>query len=158
MGLSFPILQRAVQDDPRTAGHKVGILQAANIAGCVAGSLLVGLVLLDRIGTPGTVRGLLGVGYTPARVLAMVDTGAATAEPRDESEFAAEVRLVVERIVSGIAYANGSPATPSTCWPASDGSPTSPATRKGSRICSPGFGLRALPRRNLMALLDQGGW
>ncbi len=62
MGLSFPILQRAVQDDPRTAGHKVGLLQAANIAGCVAGSLLVGLVLLDRIGTLGTVRALLGVG------------------------------------------------------------------------------------------------
>jgi spermidine synthase len=62
MGLSFPILQRAVQDDPRTAGHKVGLLQAANIAGCVAGSLLVGLVLLDRIGTLGTVRILLGIG------------------------------------------------------------------------------------------------
>lgn len=62
MGLSFPILQRAVQDDPRTAGHKVGVLQAANIAGCVAGSLLVGLVLLDRIGTLGTVRALLAVG------------------------------------------------------------------------------------------------
>src|SRR6266705_499001 len=47
-------------------------------------------------------RGLLGVGYTPARVLAMVDAGAATAEHRDESEFAAEVRLLVERIASGI--------------------------------------------------------
>jgi SAM-dependent methyltransferase len=62
MGLSFPILQRAVQDDPRTAGHKVGLLQAANIAGCVAGSLLVGLVLLDAMGTLGTVRLLLGIG------------------------------------------------------------------------------------------------
>ena len=62
MGLSFPILQRAVQDDPRTAGHKVGILQAANIAGCVAGSLLVGLVLLDRMGTLGTIQFLLAVG------------------------------------------------------------------------------------------------
>jgi spermidine synthase len=62
MGLSFPILQRAVQDDPRTAGHKVGLLQAANIAGCVAGSLLVGLVLLDWIGTMGTVRLLLAMG------------------------------------------------------------------------------------------------
>lgn len=68
MGLSFPILQRAVQDDPRTAGHKVGVLQAANIAGCVAGSLLVGLVLLDRIGTLGTVRLLLVVGLGFAAV------------------------------------------------------------------------------------------
>jgi predicted membrane-bound spermidine synthase len=61
MGLSFPILQRAVQDDPRTAGRKVGFLQAANIAGCVAGSLVVGLVLLERIGTTGTLRVLLAV-------------------------------------------------------------------------------------------------
>ena len=44
MGLSFPALQRAVQDDVRTSGRKVGLLQAANIAGCVAGSLLVGLL------------------------------------------------------------------------------------------------------------------
>ena len=56
MGLSFPILQRAVHDDPRTSGRKVGSLQAANIAGCTAGSLLVGLVALERLGTPGTLR------------------------------------------------------------------------------------------------------
>jgi predicted membrane-bound spermidine synthase len=62
MGLSFPILQRAVQNDPRTSGHKVGLLQAANIAGCVAGSLLVGLVALNWFGTPGTLRLLLCFG------------------------------------------------------------------------------------------------
>ena len=58
MGLSFPILQRAVHDDVRTSGRKVGLLQAANIAGCVAGSFLVGLLALDRLGTGGTLRGL----------------------------------------------------------------------------------------------------
>ncbi len=47
-------------------------------------------------------RGLLGVGYTPARVLAMVDADAATAEYLDESELAAEVRTLVEQIVTGI--------------------------------------------------------
>ena len=45
MGFSFPILQRAVQDDPRTSGRKVGLLQAANIAGCVAGQPAVGLLV-----------------------------------------------------------------------------------------------------------------
>ena len=35
---------RAVHDELRTSGRKVGALQAANIAGCVAGSLLIGLV------------------------------------------------------------------------------------------------------------------
>ena len=62
MGFSYPVLQRAVQDDPRTSGRKVGFLQAANILGCVAGSLLVGLVLLDRLGTPGTLVFLLACG------------------------------------------------------------------------------------------------
>ena len=62
MGLSFGALQRAVQDDPRTSGRKVGLLQSANIAGCTAGSLLTGLVLLDRLGTAGTLRLLVAVG------------------------------------------------------------------------------------------------
>lgn len=61
MGLSFPILQRAVQDDPATAGRRVGLLQAANIAGCVLGSLLVGLLLLEQLGSMGTVRLLLAL-------------------------------------------------------------------------------------------------
>jgi predicted membrane-bound spermidine synthase len=61
MGLSFGALQRAVQDDPATSGRKVGILQAANIAGCTAGSLATGLVLLERIGTAGTVRLLVAL-------------------------------------------------------------------------------------------------
>jgi predicted membrane-bound spermidine synthase len=62
MGLSFPILQRAVHDDPATSGRKVGLLQAANIAGCVAGSLGVGLVTLGSVGTTGTLRILLLAG------------------------------------------------------------------------------------------------
>ncbi len=56
MGLSYPILQRAVQDDVATAGRKVGLLQAANIAGCAAGSLLVGVVALTWLGSAGTFR------------------------------------------------------------------------------------------------------
>jgi spermidine synthase len=65
MGFSFPVLQRAVQDDPRTSGRKVGLLQAANIGGCVAGSLLVGLVALRFLGTTGALRLLMvaGIGF-----------------------------------------------------------------------------------------------
>jgi spermidine synthase len=62
MGLSFGALQRAVQDDPATSGRKVGLLQAANIAGCTAGSLLAGLVLLQRFGTASTIRLLVAAG------------------------------------------------------------------------------------------------
>ena len=62
MGMSFPVLQRAVHDDPRSSGRKVGALQAANIAGCTAGSLIVGLLCLDVLGTPGTLRLLTALG------------------------------------------------------------------------------------------------
>lgn len=62
MGLSFPILQSAVHDDPRTSGRKVGMLQAANIVGCVLGSLVVGLAGLTWLGTPETLRWLFGLG------------------------------------------------------------------------------------------------
>ena len=68
MGLSFPALQRAVQDDPATCGRKVGLLQAANIAGCVLGSLAVGLAGLTWLGTSGSLRFLLVVGVGFAAV------------------------------------------------------------------------------------------
>jgi spoIIIJ-associated protein len=52
-------------------------------------------------------RGLLGVGFTPARVIATVDAAVVapaepTAPPVDESELAAEARELVGRIVDGI--------------------------------------------------------
>jgi spoIIIJ-associated protein len=51
-------------------------------------------------------RGLLGVGYAPARVIAAVDAEAVVeppaAEPADDSEQAAEVREVVDRILDAI--------------------------------------------------------
>jgi spoIIIJ-associated protein len=48
-------------------------------------------------------RGLLGVGYTPARVIATVSAEErAPVTPVDESSLAGEVRELVERIVDGI--------------------------------------------------------
>jgi spoIIIJ-associated protein len=46
-------------------------------------------------------RGLLGVGFAPARVIAAIDRTAAAgepAEPRDESEQAARTRAILERV------------------------------------------------------------
>jgi spermidine synthase len=62
MGVSFAVLQKGVHNDRQTTGRKVGFLQTANIVGNVAGSLLVGLVLLEYFGTPVTLRLLLGAG------------------------------------------------------------------------------------------------
>jgi len=58
MGFGFPVLQVATQKDPSSSGRTVGLLQAANIAGCTLGSLFTGLVLLDRVGTAGVFRTL----------------------------------------------------------------------------------------------------
>ncbi|HET7855140.1 MAG TPA: RNA-binding cell elongation regulator Jag/EloR [Gaiellaceae bacterium] len=47
-------------------------------------------------------RGLLGVGYAPARVIASVDPGAVAAPSELESELAAKVREILERITTGL--------------------------------------------------------
>jgi spoIIIJ-associated protein len=47
-------------------------------------------------------RGLLGVGFAPAKVVATVSTDVAFADAVDESELAAEARALVTRIVDGI--------------------------------------------------------
>jgi spoIIIJ-associated protein len=47
-------------------------------------------------------RGLLGVGFAPAKVVATVAASPAVADPVDESELAAEARALVTRIVDGI--------------------------------------------------------
>jgi spermidine synthase len=78
MGLSYSVLQRAVQDDAAGSGRKVGLLQAANIAGCVAGSLVVGILTLDVLGTTGTLRAILGLGLVFAVVGARERTDRAT--------------------------------------------------------------------------------
>ncbi|HVL59210.1 MAG TPA: fused MFS/spermidine synthase [Burkholderiaceae bacterium] len=59
-GLSFPITQKAVQDDPALIGQRVGLVQLFNILGNTAGSAVTGLVLLHWLGTAETLR-LIGV-------------------------------------------------------------------------------------------------
>lgn len=89
MGLSFTTLQRAVQDAPSTSGLKVGLLQAANIAGCAAGSLSVGLFLLEWLGTAGTLRLLVAMG------LAFAGLGLRLFDAHRPFAFAAAVLLLV---------------------------------------------------------------
>src|SRR6185436_4278695 len=48
-GALFPILCDAAVRTGSRAGMGVGYLYAANIAGCTAGSLVTGLVLLDHL-------------------------------------------------------------------------------------------------------------
>jgi hypothetical protein len=61
MGMSFPFIQKAVQTDLARLGRRVGGLQAANIVGSTLGAGLTGLVLLDTLGSSGTLRVLVGL-------------------------------------------------------------------------------------------------
>jgi len=56
MGFSFPVLQRVVQTSLPQIGRRVGVLLLANVIGSMAGSALTGFLLLDRVGTAGTMR------------------------------------------------------------------------------------------------------
>ncbi|BBK33314.1 hypothetical protein EDC65_0075 [Stella humosa] len=62
LGLSFPIAQRAVQDDPAVVGQRVGLIQLFNILGNTAGSIFTGLFLLHWLGTSATLRLLAAIG------------------------------------------------------------------------------------------------
>src|SRR5262245_6470807 len=61
MGLTFGLLQRAVQTDVRVLGRRLGWLQTANIIGSMLGALVTGLMLLRWFGSMGTLRVLVGV-------------------------------------------------------------------------------------------------
>jgi len=56
MGFSFPVLQRVVQTSLPHIGRRVGVLLLANVIGSMVGTGLTGFLLLDRVGTAGTMR------------------------------------------------------------------------------------------------------
>ncbi len=56
IGMTFPFVQRAVQQDLASVGARVGWVQLSNILGNAAGSLLTGLVTFHLIGTAGTLK------------------------------------------------------------------------------------------------------
>jgi predicted membrane-bound spermidine synthase len=60
LGMSFPIVQKAIQNDLGQVGRRVGLIQLANILGNTAGALVTGLVLLQLVGTAGTLH-LVGI-------------------------------------------------------------------------------------------------
>jgi predicted membrane-bound spermidine synthase len=59
MGFSFPVLQRVVQTSLPQIGRRVGVLLLANVIGSMLGTAFTGFLLLDRLGTAGTMRLLL---------------------------------------------------------------------------------------------------
>lgn len=58
MGISFACLQRGIQRNLAEVGRRVAALQTANILGSTLGTVVVGLALIDRLGTSGTLQWL----------------------------------------------------------------------------------------------------
>jgi spermidine synthase len=56
MGMGFVFLQQAVQTDVRAVGRKLGFLQTVNICGNVLGSVTIGFIALDYLGTADCFR------------------------------------------------------------------------------------------------------
>ena len=68
LGFYFPLVQQAIQKDGKAIAKRVGSILVANILGNVLGSLVTGLVLLDLIGTSGSIKLLccIGLGFLMA--------------------------------------------------------------------------------------------
>jgi predicted membrane-bound spermidine synthase len=62
MGMSYPYLQKVVQQDLAHLGRRVGWLQTANILGSLLGTVGAGWVFLRYLGTPATVQVVLALG------------------------------------------------------------------------------------------------
>jgi spermidine synthase len=75
MGASFPFAQAAIAGGLHGLARRTGALVASNIAGNVAGALLTGFLLLDALGTSGTVLVLAG-GLTVAGLAAILRAAA----------------------------------------------------------------------------------
>jgi predicted membrane-bound spermidine synthase len=56
IGMTFPFVQRAVQQDLSSVGARVGWVQLANILGNAAGSIGTGIVTFHLLGTAGTLQ------------------------------------------------------------------------------------------------------
>ena len=85
LGLSFPLILNLYSREMRRAGTSVGGIYAANTVGAILGSLLMGFVLLPRLGSLASLRcaaavnlilavffGLVFVPLKPARKLVLV--------------------------------------------------------------------------------------
>lgn len=62
IGLTFPYMQRAVQTDVHVVGQRVSLLDVANIAGNTTASFVTGLILLNFLGSDGTLRVMGAIG------------------------------------------------------------------------------------------------
>jgi len=62
LGFYFPVVQKAIQNNGKAIAQRVGSILVANILGNVMGSLVTGLILLNWLGTSGSIKLLCSFG------------------------------------------------------------------------------------------------
>jgi spermidine synthase len=73
-GASFPFIQAHVARNLTTLGRRTGTLLFSNIAGNVAGTLITGFLLLDRLGTINSLQILAGLLLIPGAAAGVLAT------------------------------------------------------------------------------------
>lgn len=63
IGMSFPVIQAAIQGDERFTSQKIGYMQAVNIFGNALAGILTGLIFLEYVGSSGAVRIIAAIGF-----------------------------------------------------------------------------------------------
>jgi spermidine synthase len=72
-GIALPLAMKLVRAETRNAGSGIGILYGVNTAGCIAGTLMTGWLLVPYIGTERTLylgalaNAVLGIVVLPKR-------------------------------------------------------------------------------------------
>jgi len=98
MGGTLPVLVRFVGRSEARFGRDLGALYGANLAGAVAGTLLAGFVLLERLGVHGATLAAATVNLLLGAVCILRDRPqggeAAAPEPAAEAEAAAPRRVL----------------------------------------------------------------
>jgi spermidine synthase len=72
LGLMFPVVSSLYVEE-RETGRGVGRLYSANTAGCIAGSLVCGFLLIGTLGTRGTMLFLAGMNALLGAAILLVD-------------------------------------------------------------------------------------
>jgi hypothetical protein len=88
VGMSFPIVQKAVQNDPARVGRAVGVIHMMHMLGGALGGVVTGLVAFEHLGFVPTLQILPGA----AAVFLLLAVRRATGEPR--TRFWASVSVV----------------------------------------------------------------
>jgi spermidine synthase len=103
MGCSFPLLQRVIQTDLGRVARRVGVLLLANVAGSTIGTIVTGLVLLERAGTGGAITGVaLAGGVFAVLMLDRLWRAPSPAAPARRAAAVALVPAIATLVVSSV--------------------------------------------------------